>query len=101
VDLQFGNKDLENLYTTGKSRRYQRNVVKKFFLRVQSHKAAKDIYDLWNLRSLQFERHSGFPSRFSLRINDKYRLELEIHFEDERQTRGLIRILEISKHYGD
>ncbi|NLJ38059.1 MAG: hypothetical protein GX432_04770 [Candidatus Atribacteria bacterium] len=101
MDLQFGNKDLENLYTTGKSRRYQRNVVKKFFLRVQSLKAAKNIYDLWNLHSLHFERLSGFSNRFSVRINDQYRLEFEIHFEDENQTQGLIRILEISKHYGD
>jgi len=101
VDLQFGNRDLENLYTTGKSRYYPDNIIEKFFKRIQSLKAAKDIYDLWSLKSLHFESLSGFKNRYSVRINDQFRLEFEIKFEDEQQTRGLIIILEISKHYGD
>jgi len=101
VDVQFGNKDLENLYTTGKSRYYQENIIDIFSKRIQSLKAAKDIHDLWNLKSLHLKSLSGFKNRYSVRINDQFRLEFEIEFEDEQSTRGLIIILEISKHYGD
>jgi len=41
----------------------------------------------------------GASSRYSLRINRTYRLEVEIDWENEEKTVGIVGIDEISKHY--
>lgn len=103
MQILFRNKHLIQLYETGKSRKYQLPppVLEKFFMRVQQLEAAFDIYDLWKTTSLNFKRLEGYDNRFSLRIDRKYRLEIEIEWEDEEKTKGKVIILEISKHYGD
>lgn len=70
-------------------------------MRVQQLEAAFDIYDLWKTTSLNFEKLEGYENRFSLRIDRKYRLEIEMEWEDEERTKGKVIILELSKHYGD
>jgi proteic killer suppression protein len=49
--------------------------------------------------SLHFERLRGTEKRFSLRITRKYRLEVEIDWEIEEKTMGIVEIEELSKHY--
>lgn len=61
--------------------------------------AATDIHDFQQRPSLNFERMQGTESRFSLRINRKYRLEVEIDWENEEKTIGILGIDEISTHY--
>jgi proteic killer suppression protein len=41
----------------------------------------------------------GYQSRFSLRITRKYRLEIEIEWENQEKTVGVVEIEELSKHY--
>lgn len=95
------NKKLEGLYTSGTSRKYKLNKqeVKNFFWIVEVIQAAKDIYDFWNEPSLNFEKLRGMEKRYSLRLNRKYRLEVEIEWENEEQTVGIVGIDEISNHY--
>ncbi len=102
MKIEFLNKDLLKLFTTGKSKKYrlEQRIVRQFFEVVASIQAAKDIYDLWNEPSLKFEKLQGHDKRHSLRISHKYRLEVEIEWQNEEQTIGIVGIDEISNHYG-
>jgi proteic killer suppression protein len=102
LQVDFKNKHLVELYTTGRSRKYplQSNVIRKFIEVVAILESADDIYDLWNEPSLKFERMKGYENRYSARLNQKWRLEMEIDWENQEKTIGIILITEISKHYG-
>lgn len=101
MKYHFSNKKLEQLYSTGKSKKYKldKNIIKDFIWLVGVIDAAKDIHDFWNQPALNFEKLKGFKKRYSFRINRKYRLEVDIDWENEEQTVGIVGIDEISKHY--
>lgn len=97
----FSNRKLRQLYTTGKSKKYKldKNIIQDFIWLVSVIDAAKDIHDFWNQPALNFEKLEGFKRCYSFRITRKYRLEVEIDWENEEQTVGIVSIDEISKHY--
>jgi proteic killer suppression protein len=101
VKFSFANKHLEILYTSGKSKKYhlEKQVLQGFFEVVAAIDAARDIHDLQMRPSLHLERLRGTEKRFSLRITRKYRLEVEIDWENEEKTMGIVEIEELSKHY--
>jgi proteic killer suppression protein len=101
MDFRFKNKDLEKLYTDGKSRKYRlsEDIIDKFFARIQQIEAANDIYDLWNDKGLHFEKLQGYESRYSMRLKLKYRLELIIEWQNTENTVGEFFIIDISDHY--
>ena len=103
VEFEIRNKNLFDLYYKGKSKKYKLHnyVIKKFSMIIQSLEASPNIYDLWKTASLNFERLKGYENRYSVRLTNKLRLEMEIIWNDEEKTIGKIFILEISKHYGD
>jgi len=102
VKVEFKNTQLEKLYTTGHSKKYllDEAVIRKFVAVVGRLEAASDVYDLWRLSSLNFERLQGNPNRYSARVTIKYRIEMEIDWENQEKTIGLIGIVELSSHYG-
>ena len=97
----FSNKKLENLYTTGKSKKYKldQHIIVDFIWLVGVITAAQNIHDFWNQPALKFEKLEGFQSRYSFRITKKYRLEVDIEWENKEQTVGIVGLDEISKHY--
>lgn len=101
MDFRFDNKDLEKLYVEGRSKKLKltSEIIDKFFARIQQIEAAYSIYDLMNNKSLKFEKLQGFDSRFSIRLNIKYRLEFEINWLNSEKTVGEFTILNISNHY--
>lgn len=101
MDVEFRNKELEKLYIKGKSKKYPlpSQIIRKFFEVVAILDAAKDIYDFRNQPSLKFEKLKNTKKSYSFRLNIKYRLEVEIDWENEEQTIGIIGIEEISTHY--
>lgn len=103
MQIEFKNKNLLQLYEKGKSKKHNlpQEILNKFFMRVQQLEAALDIYDLWKTASLNFEKLQGAESRYSVRLDKKWRLEMEIQWEDKEKTKGIIYIVELSKHYGD
>jgi len=103
LEVIFGNSNLSTLYSTGKCRKpkLSEGIRVKFLMRVRSLEAADTIYDLWKTASLHFEKMGGYDHRYSVRLNLLWRLEFEIEWQDEKQTKGKITILEISKHYGE
>lgn len=80
MDCSFENGDLEKLetdpaFTAG----YSDAVVKAFRKRMQQIRAAEDERTFYALRSLRFEKLKGKRShQHSVRLNDQYRLILEI-----------------------
>ena len=103
MQIDFKNKHLIQLYQDGKSRKYPlpEEVLSKFFMRIQQLEAAATIHDLWKTPSLNFEKLQGYENKYSIRLDRKWRLEVEIIWEDREKTKGTVYIVEISKHYGD
>jgi len=103
LQVEFRNKNLLHLYENGKSRKYNlsQEILKKFLMRIQQLEAALNIYDLWKSPSLNFEKLQGHESKYSMRLDKTWRLEMEIRWEDKEKTKGIINIVELSKHYGD
>jgi len=101
MDFRFENKDLEKLYTTGRSRKYRipDDIIEKFFARIRQIESAYNIYDLWSDKGLNFEKMQGSESRWSMRLKLKYRLEMTIEWQDSGQTIGEFIITDITIHY--
>ncbi len=101
MNVEFTNKNLEELYSSGKSSKYklQPDVLNKFFMRIQQIEAAVTTQDLINHKGLNFEKLTGFPNRYSIRLNKKYRLEMEINWTNSQLTVGDFFICELSNHY--
>lgn len=101
MQIEFKNRHIAQLYQEGKSKKYPlpQEILSKFFMRIQQLEAAVDIHDLWKIPSLNFEKLRGFENRYSLRLDRKWRLELEVNWEDKEKTKGIVYIIELSKHY--
>ena len=101
MNVEFTNKNLEKLYTSGKSSKYklQPEVLNKFFMRIQQIEAAVTTQDLINQKGLNFEKLTVFSNRYSIRLNKKYRLEMEIKWTNTQLTVGDFYICELSNHY--
>lgn len=103
MKIYFENKHLQELFVTGSNKRYNEKKIDKHILdtfpdRVWQIEAAKDIYDLMT-KSLQYENLKGFKNRKSIRVNDEWRLEFDMIWENEEKTTGTACILELSAHY--
>lgn len=91
MEIEFGNRELEDLYRNLKGQeKYPRGVAAGFIKRVDFIKAAADERDLWKLRSFRFEKLKGRLGRHhAVRINDQYRLILTL-MKSGGKTRVLI-----------
>jgi toxin HigB-1 len=80
MDIEFSRDDLARLESdTAFNAGYGRDVVRGYRKTVQLIRAANDERDLRAMRSLNFEKLKGNRARqHSLRINDQWRLIVEI-----------------------
>lgn len=103
LEVYIDDKELEKLYTTGKSRKlkFPVLVVEKFFATVQKIDAAINIYDFWRVGGLKFEKLKGAQDRYSMRLSGNYRLEMNVAWENEEKTIGVFSLTTISNHYKD
>ena len=103
MDFEFADRELQRLYETGKSRKYklQKHLIEKFVMRIDQIRAAHTIHDLWHTPALNFEKMHGFANRYSVRVQKKSRIEVEVSWQDEKKTRGSFLILRLSQHYED
>jgi len=94
LKVRFSNRDLERLesdpgYTAG----FDRDVVKAFRKRMQLIRAAPDERDFYALKSLRFEKLKGARKhQRSMRLNDQWRLILELEQEDEGKVVVVVKI---------
>lgn len=101
MEFEFNNKELETLYTSGKSKKLKlsRDIIDKFFARIQQIEAAHSIYDLWNDKGLNFEKLQGHSNLYSMRLKLKYRLEVQIKWKNDEKTIGDFLLTDITNHY--
>lgn len=96
---RFQDKDLERLYTRSVGAgQYPDGIAEAFIKRVRTIEAASDERDLRALKSLHFEKLKGGRDRYSVRLNQSWRLILT--FEKDKDGKIVV-IIEINKHYGD
>ncbi len=102
MEYEFNNKHLIDLYQKGSSKKYKfvtKSIAKKMLLRINAISASDSIYDLYEPPSMEFEALEGIKDGFSIRIDQKHRLEFMMNFEDEEKTYGKVTITNVSKHY--
>ena len=98
----FLNRHLEELYATGRSRKYRlpQPIVFRFVDRVNFLREAESIHSLQQRPSLNFEALHG-TDLYSIRVDRKYRIEFKMEWTNEEHTIGIVGITELSNHYGD
>jgi len=94
LEFRFANDDLSRLdaekgYTSG----YPTEVVRKFRTRMQMIRSAVDERAFYAMKSLHFEKLKGDRShQRSMRLNDQWRLVLEIEKGDGKNVAVLVSI---------
>jgi plasmid maintenance system killer protein len=99
VDWKFDDPELERLYTKGKSSKYQldRELTKKFSVRVQQIEAARDVNDLQNIPSLKFKAAPRKKSGkfFTVSLDNNHHFLVELRSDKNHIDETLIVILEL------
>ena|ERR1700744_137019 len=84
MEVQFKNKDLEEVYRTGKEvgkPRYGTGVVRGFIARINTLRTAANSNVLIQFKSWYFEalkKEAKYKGMHSIRVNDQYRILLKI-----------------------
>lgn len=94
MEIEFENKKLRSLYTDPTATEgFSEALVKRFRFVMGLIVAAKDERDFNFLPGLRFERLKGKRShQHSFRLNDQWRLIIEIRGKAPRKTIGVIEI---------
>jgi toxin HigB-1 len=96
MEVEFDSQDLDNLETDpGQSLGLGPAVDKGFRKVMQLIRAAADERDLYPLRGLRFEKLKGKRQhQYSLRINDQYRLIIELRGQGAKKRIGVVEIVD-------
>ena len=79
-------------------RQWDEKVARRYIERVNVLKAAKSADDLYKVPSLRFHAMGGNrKGTYSVTLIDRWRMEVSFH--DEALT--IVRVEEVSQHYGD
>lgn len=104
MKVDFQKKDLEELYTKGRSKRYKDvplNIAQKLVKAVEVLKSSSSIQEIWKFPAYKFEKLQG-NDRYSMRMNIVWRLELTVKWIDEKKVHvEIINLEDLTKHYGD
>lgn len=98
MEVQFGDDNLDRLetdhaYTGG----WSQAIVKAFRRRMQLIRDARDERDFHALKSLHFEKLKGSrQGQLSMRLNDQYRLIIEI---ESHSSRKIIKVISIEDYH--
>src|SRR4051812_25833138 len=98
MEIQFRNSDLDRLeIDTHFDAGFGRDVVKAFRKRIQAIRAAVDERDLYAVRGNNFEKLKGERShQYSMRLNDQWRLILEIR---KATPKNIIVVIDIEDYH--
>ncbi len=88
MEVEFADQRLERLESDARyDAAFSQPVVKAFRRRMQLIRAAVDERDFRALRSLRFEKLQGKRAhQYSMRLNDQWRLIIEILVKDSTKT---------------
>lgn len=90
----------ENGRTSDKKCRFQPEIVSRYRKRIGVLLSAPSPETLYRINSLHFETLVGDKAGlYSIRVNDKYRIEFTIQELPEHECVTVCNIEELSKHY--
>lgn len=90
----------ENGKTSDKKHRFQPDIVKRYRKRIETLIGVPSPESLYKFNSLNFEALEGDKAgMFSIRVNDKYRIEFTLHTDQNRPLLTICNIIELSNHY--
>lgn len=93
MKVSFRSRKLETLVTEASDAGYPPDAVKAFRRRMQFLRSATDERDLRAMKSMRFEKLKGARShQYSLRLNDQWRLILEIEEQGNARTLMIVEI---------
>ncbi|MDE5574821.1 MAG: type II toxin-antitoxin system RelE/ParE family toxin [Bacteroidales bacterium] len=100
----FAKTYLEELYESGrtseKKYRFQPDIISRYRKRIGTLLNAPSPETLYQIHSLHFEALVGDKAGlYSIRVNDKYRIEFTIQDMPEHKSVTVCSIEELSKHY--
>lgn len=98
MDVTFADQSLDRLETdAGYSAGFGGPVVKAYRKRLQQIRAARDERTFYTMRSLNFEKLQGDRmGQYSMRLNDQWRLIVELRGEAPRKT---VHVVEITDYH--
>nr|WP_315197526.1 type II toxin-antitoxin system RelE/ParE family toxin [uncultured Flavobacterium sp.] len=105
MEITFTEDYLKELYEEGKAKnkkyRFQKDVIKKYKQTIDKLRVAKNIEDLYPIKSLNYEKLIGDKKRIeSVRVDKKYRIEFISSVEgEEPNTITICSIIDLSNHY--
>lgn len=102
--VTFDKEYLKILYTEGRStekkHRFQPDIIKRYKRCIDYLKAAANKEALFLFNSLNFEALKGDKiGMFSIRVNDKYRIEFTLEESKEQPILTICNIVELTNHY--
>ena len=87
MDVQFDDDDLEKVETNDRATAgFSRAIVRAFRKRMQMIRTATDERDFYAMKSLHFERMRFRPDTYSMRLNDQFRLMVELRSGPQGKT---------------
>lgn len=94
MEIEFRNSDLDRLETEATfTAGFSGEIVRAFRKRIQAVRAALDERDLYAVRGNRFEKLKGSRAhQYSMRLNDQWRLILEIKQATPKNTLVVINI---------
>jgi toxin HigB-1 len=94
MHVEFGTDDLDHLEVDPRfAGGFSQGVVRGFRKAMQAIRSAVDERDLYALKGFRFEKLQGKPAhQRSLRINDQWRLVVEVREKDGKKQVWIIRI---------
>lgn len=100
----FDKEYLKELYESGKTKdkkhRFQPEIVKRYKRCIDYLKWASSKESLFPINSLRFEALAGDKDgMFSIRVNNKYRIEFTLKETTEEPILTICNIIELSNHY--
>jgi len=94
---------LEYLFANGRSKgkpKFNQDIERTFVKRIIQIASAQNTNDLRTIKSLHFEKLSGsYAGKYSIRVNDGFRIILRIEKEAADVKIEIICIEELSNHY--
>ncbi len=104
MEIRFDKKYLEELFLTGKTSdkkyRFQPQVIAKYRRTVDLLESISVVQDLYRYHALNFEALVGDKAGLqSVRVNNKYRLEIKIAEQVSDVVVTVCNIIELSNHY--
>lgn len=104
MEIHFEQEYPDELYHRGKTKdkkhRFQPNIISRYIRCVDYLAAVLCPEELYQYNSLRFEvLHGDKEGKFSIRVNDQYRIEFTLSKHEEQLMVTICTICELSNHY--